>query len=182
MNKIELNESEQSLIYNILGYLNFSSGSFDAQFATAWNNLYELLSAKGCTTLWSDSLSVLRSELLRLEKLDRAFSDSTQAKSALSVVEKALTEYLKFHEDTLFSLEDSYLFNSLFMARVCRVVVANDPVNASEVSDPEDYRTGDFLGYRPIPIRGGEKHEPNLHEWIAPLPLYYEGVGCVWEL
>lgn len=180
MNKIELNESEQSLIYNILGYLNFSSGSFDAQFATAWNNLYELLSAKGCTTLWSDSLSVLRSELLRLEKLDRAFSDSTQAKSALSVVEKALTEYLKFHEDTLFSLEDSYLFNSLFMARVCRVVVANDPVNASEATIRRIIeQLSDFLGYRPIPIlEGGEKHEPNLHEWIAPLPLYYEGVGC----
>ncbi|MBP5622700.1 MAG: hypothetical protein J6X44_11875, partial [Thermoguttaceae bacterium] len=34
------------------------------------------------------------------------------------------------------------------------------------------------MGYRPIPVlEGGEKHDPNDHEWIAPLPLYYEGVG-----
>jgi hypothetical protein len=36
----------------------------------------------------------------------------------------------------------------------------------------------DYLGYRPVPVlEGREKNEPNPHEWVAPIPLYLEGVG-----
>lgn len=175
-----MNENEQLLVSNILGYLNFSSGSFDAQFAKAWNSLFEALSIKGSEALWSDSISVLKSELSRLEQTGGAFSNATQAKNALRVLENTLVEYRLFHQDTLFSQENSYLFNSLFMARACRVVVANSPINATEDTVVKIIRQlNDFLGYRPIPIlEGGERHDPNAHEWIAPLPLYYEGVGA----
>ncbi len=184
MERFGLNENEQLIISNILGYLNFSSGSFDAQFAKAWNSLYEMLAAKGSNKLWLDSIDVLNSELSRLEQLGGAFSNSAQARKALNVLAKTLTEYRKFHEDTLFSLDNEYLFNALFMARTCRIVIVNSPVNASETTILEIIKQlNDYLGYRPIPIlEGGEKHEPNDREWIAPMPLYFDGVGVAFGI
>ncbi|MBP5622754.1 MAG: hypothetical protein J6X44_12145, partial [Thermoguttaceae bacterium] len=96
MTQFELNENEQLLVSNILGDLNFSSGSYDAQFAKSWNTLFESLATKGSETLWSDSISILKSELSRLEQIGGAFSDSIQAKSALRVLNDTLTEYRVF--------------------------------------------------------------------------------------
>ena len=40
-------------------------------------------------------------------------------------------------------------------------------------------QANDFLGFRPIPIlEGEEKHEPNPHEWVAPVPVWLPQAGA----
>lgn len=179
MSKLELTESERTLICNILGYINYSSGSFNPQFVKAWDDLYRYLDAKGYTEPWRDSVSILKSELLRLTNEGGAFSNSEQAQRTLELIPEILSTYRSFHKDTLHSVDSSYLFNSFFMARLSRVIIQNDPLTIRTQSYNSIIKSlNNFLGYRPIPImEHGEKHEPNEHEWIAVLPLYYEGVG-----
>ncbi len=179
MHNFELTETDRSLILNILGYLNYSSGSVDPQFVSAWNQLFVLLIKQGSTETWRDAIAVLSEELTRLSKEGGAFSNATQAQTILETIPKLLVAYREFHKDVLPTLEDGYLFNSFFMARVCRILTQN----YSRLTSAESYRAlvvdlNDFLGYRPIPVlEGGEKHEPNEHEWVGALPLYYEGAG-----
>ncbi len=41
-------------------------------------------------------------------------------------------------------------------------------------------RLNDYIGYRPIAVLEGRKHEPYLHEWVRPIPLYIDGVGVAY--
>lgn len=179
---IDLNEKDKALICDILGYLNFSSGSLDVRFLRSWNLLYESLISKGSTEVWRDALDALRLELGRLSANGGVFKNSSQSLQALEGVGRSLIEYRQFHRDTLFHLSDSYLFNPFFMARACRLVTT-EIVATGTSADPGKIvsRLNDFIGYRPIPVLDdGVKHEPNGHEWIAPIPLYYRdaGVAC----
>ena len=178
MVKYDLNEKEKTLIFDILGYLNFSSGSLDVQFAKTWNSLYESFSDRGSSELWRDALDALSFELEQLSATGKTFKDSRQSRRVLKLVKEALVEYRNFHEDTLFHAENSSLFNSFFMARVCRLAIIESL--ASDKPDPLKVvlHLNDFLGYRPIPVfQDGIKHDANEHEWIAPVPLYYRGAG-----
>ena len=179
MKRFELNENEKALICSILGYLNFSSGCRDVQFIKTWDALYKDFSERGSTEIWRDSVDALKEELPRLEAAGGAFVDSTQAKKVLDLIGESLEAYREFHRDVLFSLDNSYLFNSFFMSRLCDVITRNDPLTPDKAKiNKIIVQLNDYLGYRPIPVlEGGEKHEPNKHEWISPLPIYIEGVG-----
>ena len=180
MEKIELNDSERSSIRNILGYLNYSSGDFDPQFAREWDKLFSSFAKKNLEEdIWSSLISFIKRELTLLANENRSFSNPIQAQRTLEIMEKLLVAYREFHKDVLFSQKNSRLFNSFFMARVSRIIVENNPVEFRDSEIPKLVRQlNDFIGYRPIPVlEGDEKHEPNEHEWIAPIPLYYEGVG-----
>ncbi len=177
----KLNESDKALACDILGYLNFSSGSFDAQFMTAWNGLFDSLIRQGAVATWKESLIVLRDELNNLVVQGGAFFDSRQSFQILDIVDSVLKEYRIFHKDVLFSLDESLLFNAFFMARVSMFITREYCASEGKV-DPHEIviSLSDFLGYRPIPVLAdGVKHEANLHEWIAPIPLYRQGVGVV---
>ncbi|MGN1064355.1 MAG: hypothetical protein ACI4QC_02995, partial [Thermoguttaceae bacterium] len=128
MKRFELNENEKALICSILGYLNFSSGCRDVQFVKTWDDLYKDFSERGSTEIWRDSVDALKEELPRLEAAGGAFVDSTQAKKALELIDESLEAYREFHKDVLFSLDNSYLFNSFFMSRLCDVITRNAPL------------------------------------------------------
>ncbi|MBR4975736.1 MAG: hypothetical protein IKY61_01685, partial [Thermoguttaceae bacterium] len=180
MTKFELNDNERIGVSDILGYLNFSTGSRDVRFVSAWNALYQALAERGSTEIWRDALAVLRTELAALAENVDAFRDSRQATRILDSVEEALSEYRIFHRDSLFHQKNEFLFNSFFMARICRLTTARDVFgdDGSLVADVVR-QANDFLGYRPIPVlEGEERHEPNEREWISLVPLYYEGVGA----
>ena len=180
MTKFELNDNERIGVRDILGYLNFSTGSRDVRFAAAWNALYEALAKRGSTEIWRDALDALRTELATLAESVDAFRDSRQATRILDSVEEALSEYRIFHRDSLYHQKNEFLFNSLFMARICRLTTARDVFgdDGNLVADVVR-QANDFLGYRPIPVlEGEERHEPNEREWISLVPLYYEGVGA----
>ncbi len=180
MTKFELSDNERICVRDILGYLNFSTGSRDVRFASAWNALYRALAERGSIEIWRDALDLLRTELAALAENVDAFRDSRQATRILDSVEEALSEYRIFHRDSLFHQKNEFLFNSLFMARICRLTTARDLFgdDGDLVADVVR-QANDFLGYRPIPVlEGEERHEPNEREWISLVPLYYEGVGA----
>ncbi len=179
MMKFELNDDERIFVRDILGYLNFSTGSRDVRFISAWNALYEALAERGSNEIWRDALDLLRTELATLAETTDVFHDSRQAARILDSVEEALGEYRIFHRDSLYCRKSEELFNSFFLARICRLTTARDAFgdDGSLVADVVR-QANDFLGYRPIPtLEGAERHEPNEREWISLVPLYLEGVG-----
>ncbi|MBR4833131.1 MAG: hypothetical protein IKU86_02205, partial [Thermoguttaceae bacterium] len=180
MTKFELNDDERIFVRDILGYLNFSTGSRDVRFISAWNALFGALAERGSTEIWRDALDLLRTELAALSETTDAFRDSRQAARVLDSVEEALGEYRVFHRDSLYHQKNEFLFNSFFMARICRLTTARDAFgdDGSLVADVVR-QANDFLGYRPIPtLEGAERHEPNEREWISLVPLYVEGAGA----
>ncbi|MBQ9371445.1 MAG: hypothetical protein IJU03_04580 [Thermoguttaceae bacterium] len=179
MTNYKLTEQDRAFICEILGYLNFSSGSVDVKLLKAWNELFLSFEAKGAVDIWRDVLDALRSELAQLSDSNPAFQNSKRCYALLDVMEKALEEYRLFHVDTLFNIKNSLIYNSFFMAKLCSVVAKIDDENGGDVPvNSVLEHLNDYIGYRPIPVlEGEEKHEPDQHEWIAPVPLYYDGVG-----
>ncbi|MDO4587057.1 MAG: hypothetical protein Q4C95_07130 [Planctomycetia bacterium] len=182
MKQYKLNPVELNSIRDILGYLNFSSGNYDPRFWTAWNMLFSFLIENGSTTTWKDAAQLLNDELYKLSRTLEAFSNAERASFYLEkIFQIILPAYRKFHYDTLYHQPDEFLFNSFFIARVSEIALSYEPPwnNEGAIIDDILLHFNDFLGYRPIPVlEGREKHEPNPHEWIAPVPLYRKGVGA----
>lgn len=174
-------EIENRDIRDILGYLNFSSGNYDPRFYNAWNSLFSTLSQKGSQTVRTDAFLALKEGLRILSTSNDAFRHSDKARQILDLIfEDVLPAYRKFHEDILFHQNDDFLFNSFFIAHAHEIALAQKQwIDKDQVIQKIITDLNDFLGYRPIPVlEGVEKHEPNIHEWIAPLPLYRNDVGA----
>ena len=177
-------EKKTSIAKEILGYLNFSSGTSDPHLYDLWNGLFFELEKEEADGLWSRGLSFLKEVLSDLRDGGGAFRDSEQAEWVLSLIgEEILPGYLQFHHDILFHQTADFLFNSFFMARVCELVLqqaaGRTAREKSAVVDSVISRANDFLGYRPIPtLEGEERHEPNPHEWVAPVPLWLPYAGA----
>ncbi|MDR1290261.1 MAG: hypothetical protein LBK06_03580, partial [Planctomycetaceae bacterium] len=219
---------QQTLILDILGYLNFSSGNRDAKIFAAINSLYSIfapisfanppnndknktnsthnlvtvidtneIAKQAGTGKYSTSYSVnesthkksiavhvielLETELAELAKVNKSFRVDDQAGQVLKIVrEHLLGRYRKFHEDILQHQPDNALFNSLFLAKIFEAVIRQgkpweevDRIVTAAIEELNDY-----IGYRPIAVlEGDERHEPNKHEWVAPIPLYIRGIG-----
>ena len=178
-----MSESNQTAVKEILGYLNFSSGTRDARFSIAVNDLFESLAPKHPKNLWKAVLDFLLEQLTELSAGSDTFRHSEQAEAVIKLVyDHILPAYRKFHQDLLFHHTDDSLFNAFFIARVFEVVLSIDgPWTETErIVSSAISRLNDLLGYRPIPVlEGVEKHQPNAHEWVAPIPLYEKGCGAV---
>lgn len=181
MSDFVLNEEESSVIREILGYLNFASGNSDPHFSELWNRLFAALKKRDLKPIWSFSIEVLRANLTELSKTNDAFRQSERAESVLTLLrDQILPGYLDFHRDILFHQTQEFLFNPFFLARLCEIILRQPLPWKEEKSLTDDIlaQVNDFLGYRPIPIlEGEEKHEPNPHEWVAPVPLYLAKAG-----
>lgn len=170
----------------ILGYLNFSSGSPDANFLSNLNLLFAR-AAKGEKKRTTESepwLVVgqwLRKELRRLSPGNGAFQDVKQAEGVIQQVwQHVLPAYRQFHSDLLFHVSSRELFQPLFVGRVCEAVLAQgapwedtDRVTAGAIRQLNDY-----VGHRPVPALATHKHEPYAHEFVRPIPIYIEGAGA----
>ena len=177
-------EKKTSIAKEILGYLNFSSGSSDPHLYDLWNGLFFELEKEEADGLWKRGISFLKEVLSDLRNGVEAFRDSEQAEWVLALLsEDVLPGYLEFHHDILFHQTADFLFNPFFMARICELVLQQAADRAacekSSIVDTVILRANDFLGYRPIPtLEGEEKHEPNPHEWVAPVPLWLPYAGA----
>lgn len=182
----EKNNDEKvfSLAKEVLGYLNFSSGTSDPHLYDLWNSLFFELEKKESRELWKQGLRLLKDVLADLSKEVAAFRDSKQAEWVLGLItDDILPEYLDFHHDILFHQTPDFLFNPFFMARLCELVLRRAAFRGEEEKAVAVRailsQVNDFLGYRPVPIlEGAEKHEPNPHEWVAPVPLWLPHAGA----
>jgi len=172
-----------ALAQEILGYLNFSSGTSDPKFLRNLNSLVgHLTTSDGQVPPGPTEIGVaLGARLDELASHSPAFADHEQARQALRI---ALVEfpkaYRKHHRDLLQHECDAELWNAFFLGRVFEAVLAQGPpwdeherlvVGALE-------QLNDYIGHRPVAVlRTAQRIEPYRHEWIRPVPLYIRGAG-----
>ncbi|MBW3540386.1 MAG: hypothetical protein KY476_08955 [Planctomycetes bacterium] len=169
---------DAALWRDILGYLNFSSGSPDAAFQRNLNRVFAAIKRP-----WS--IRKLRGPMLaavgEVRGSGAEFADVSQAEAALLLVFDALLPaYRAHHGDLLFHLDDEFFLQPFFVARAFEAVLSQGP--------PWDERErivagalealNDFLGYRPIAVLEDRRRmEPYPHERFQPIPLYLKDAG-----
>lgn len=167
----------------LLGYMNFSTGSMDAPVLAAINRLYEdAISGNPYEGLpaWLQVQQWLQDALARLAESQSAFHDHSQGASILELVWlQLLPAYLDFHSDLLFHQEPEGVFNGFFMGKAIEAAVLQGPPwqEAERVVAGAISHLNDFVGYRPVAVLEGRRLEPYEHEWSRPIPLYIRGVG-----
>ncbi|WDI44249.1 hypothetical protein [Bremerella sp. P1] len=175
---------ENVLLEKILGYLNFSSGDFDARFATAMDHLFRQVAEANPDSpfwKWSQVGSTLKEGLARLRTSSAALKQSTQAETALHYIfDVVLPGYLEFHHDLLFHQSGESLFSPYFVVRVAQSVLMQ-----SAEWDNEDRvlkncldQLNDYIGHRPVPALETRKTEPYAHEYCRPIPIWLKGAGA----
>ena len=191
--------SEKSLLEEILGYLNFSSGSENPAFLSALNQMAESISHEwgrrpaaqkeqgtdqdesSDQPAWRKLHAHLLAGLASLKGSSKAFDQVSQAEAVLNLVfEKGLPAYQKYHRDLLFHQTDSTLFHPLFIGRFCEAVLKEGkPWEESDrIVDGAIGRINDFLGHRPVAaLENEQKLQPYPHERVRPIPLWIQGVG-----
>ncbi len=182
MNQKKTSEAPQEPVKEVLGYLNFSSGVRDSRFLIALNALFESVAQDRPKETCAYVFDLLLKNLPKISSSSEAFRSTDQARAVLHIVrDHLLKAYREFHSDLLFHHTDETLFNSFFLGRVFELVLQQEgPWDEVERIVPAVIgQLNNLLGYRPIPVlEGEEKHQPNAHEWVAPIPLYIAGVGA----
>ncbi|MDR1053581.1 MAG: hypothetical protein LBL39_05345 [Planctomycetaceae bacterium] len=133
------------------------------------------------TSLAVQVIDLLETELAEIAKVNKSFRIDDQAGQVLKIVrEHLLIKYRQFHEDILFHQSDNTLFNSFFLAKTFESVIRQGTPweEVDRIVNAAIGELNDYIGYRPIAVlEGDERHEPNEHEWVAPIPLYIKEVG-----
>lgn len=167
----------------VLGYLNFSSGSPDPRFLGNLNKLFERIESTG--TPPDQSARVLQRQLIdqlrELSAKSPTFADTEQARAVIELVfDKVLPAYREHHKDLLFHLADGDLLRPFFIGRVAEAVLAEGaPWNETErIVAGALTRLNDFIGHRPVAVlHSSQKIEPYPHERVRPIPIYIAGAG-----
>jgi hypothetical protein len=172
----------------VLGYFNFSSGSFDPAAWRAMNALFagcEPRDADGTVVEGEDTAervaATLRSRLAALEPSEPAFRDASQARAVIDLVfTRLLPAYRRYHGDLLAHQPGGGLERPFFVMAAARAVLAGggpgDEPDAV-VSQAID-RLNDYVGWRPVAVlENGRLSEPYRHERVRPVPLFVAGAG-----
>ncbi len=173
----------------VLGYLNFSSGTFDAAVWRGINDLYaeiEPAVPNSSVTEGADTAALvaaaLRARLLGLETTEPAFRDAVQARWAIDAVfEGLLPAYRRYHADLLEHQPPGAIERPFFLMAAMRCLLTEGgPEDDREavVARAID-RLNDYVGWRPLAVlENGRLSEPYPHERVRPIPLYVAGVGA----
>ena len=179
-------DGSSSLAQDILGYLNFSSGTPDPRFLKNLDALFgQLATGRGKREpAWLALADTLRAGLQAVRGTSDAFRQVDQAEAVLGLVfDGLLPAYRQFHRDLLFHQTEETLFAPLFIGRACEAVLQQGgPWNQAERIVPAALRQlNDYIGHRPVAVlRTAQKIQPYEHEWVRPIPLWIRGVGASW--
>ncbi len=173
---------DPTVIQEILGYLNFSSGTSDPAFLRRLNELWLAVEQSDRSTgePWQDVRQLLTKQLAELRQHNPAFRNSEQVERILHLLfDRFLPAYREHHRDLLFHQSDAQLWRPFFIGRVAEALIAaGGPWNETErIVDEALRRVNDFVGYRPVPVLENHRHEPYSHERVRPIPLYIAGAG-----
>lgn len=178
----DIDPTQAQAVQQVLGYLNFSSGTPDPQFLRSLDQLFRLEKQKRATkkALWKSVWENLRKSLDQAQKDSAAFADTTQAKRVIDLVFEFLPAYQQNHVDLLAHQSDKSLFNSFFTGRAAEVLLRT----ISSIGDSEQVLThslaslNDYVGFRPVATLASKKIEPYAHEWVRPIPLFVADAGA----
>ena len=170
-------------IQEVLGYLNFSSGTSDPRFLKNLNDLFAWVAndLPAGETAWRALGRLLSDELQAARSTSDAFEQSDQAEAVLRLVFDVVPPaYRQFHRDLLFHQTDETLFQPFFLGRVCEAVLRQGgPWEEDDRIVPAViHQLNDYLGHRPVAVlRTEQKIQPYDHEWVRPIPLWIRGAG-----
>src|SRR5262245_41570846 len=110
--RVSLTPEQETAIREILGYLNFSSGTPDVRFQQNRNRVYGRLTEDGGA---AQLPALLQSQLACLQAESAAFADSAQARAVVSLVfEHVLPAYRAHHADLLFHRPEADFLQPFF--------------------------------------------------------------------
>ncbi|MCE5303022.1 MAG: hypothetical protein LLF97_07935 [Planctomycetaceae bacterium] len=173
-----------SLIQDILGYLNFSSGTSDPQFLKNLAELFGRVEAVGdaARPVWRTVGRTLVDMLQSVRGGSDIFRKVDQAEAVLTLVfEAALPAYREFHRDLLFHQTEESLFQPFFVGRMCEAVLQQGPPwsETDRIVSGAVHQLNDYLGHRPVAVlRTEQKIQPYPHEWVRPIPLWIREAGA----
>jgi hypothetical protein len=179
----------------VLGYLNFSSGSFDP---AAWRAINDLFAAVETASgedgaafeerpdTASAVAAMLRKRLGELEASEPAFRQASQARAAIEVVfDRLPLAYRRYHADLLAHQPPGGLERPFFLMAAGQAVLAEAASGEEPGLDDSDRlvervitRLNDYAGWRPVAVlENGRLSEPYPHERVRPVPIFIAGVG-----
>lgn len=180
-------------VQEIVGYLNFSSGTPDVRFLQNLNGLFARLEAQKTPRAgrrkkgpagkpaWQRVAEVISEGIKSLRETSEAFRQLDQAEMVARLVfDELLPAYRRFHRDLLFHQTDEALLRPFFIGRACEAVLAQGPPwqDAARIVPAAIKRLNDFIGHRPVAVlETRQKIQPYEHEWVRPIPLYIAGAG-----
>jgi len=174
--------NDASQLEDLVGYLNFSSGTSEPGFLRHLNEQFRRIESR---LPREKSFGELTRRLLatidRLESTGGTFADTTQARAVLHLLEhQFLPAYRTFHHDLLFHQTEADLWRPFFIGRVCEALLAQGaPWDEHErIVQGALAQLNDYVGYRPVAMLDSEHFsDPYPHEFVRPIPIYIRGTG-----
>ncbi|QDU53877.1 hypothetical protein [Aeoliella mucimassa] len=171
-------------LQEVVGYLNFSSGTHDPKFFANLNEVFRAVEQHtgASNETVPELLAAIANRAEGLHAEGGAFGDISQVRQVLQVLaHQFLDDYRQFHRDLLRHRTDAELWRPLLLARVFETVLRFTTLEVETEIDDVVAAARDsldnYIGYRPVPVLETQKIEPYRHEWICPIPLYVEGAG-----
>lgn len=170
------------MLEEMVGYLNFSSGTSDPKFLKNLNEFFRSLACEsGSCNPWEKLKGALEQTMDRLRAAGGAFADTAQAEASVTILsDHLLPAYRQFHQDLLFHQQPSDLWQPFFLGRAFEAIL-NQAAPWEEIDRivvGALQQLNDFVGYRPVAtLESGSHSEPYPHEFVRPIPLYIRGAG-----
>lgn len=166
----------------VVGYLNFSSGTSDPSFLRNVNQLFRKIeSSQPRDESLATFCTWLNEAIDRLNSSGGAFADVSQARSIVAILHQNLIPaYQEFHSDLLFHQQPEDLLRPLFIGRACEALLSQgSPWDDTErIVEGALAQLNDFVGYRPVAtLASGSTCQPYPHEFVRPIPLYIRDAG-----
>lgn len=177
---------EPTILSEVLGYLNFSSGKPDPRLLRNLNALFEFVEggnaeSKAAVPTLQSVRNLLQAKLDTLAGGPGAFENVEQIRAVLPLVFDVLpAAYRRFHRDLLFHESDAEIWRPFFLARACEAVLAQGSPwdEAARIVEGAIAQLNDYVGHRPVAVlRTSQRIEPYPHEWLRPVPLYVRDAG-----
>ena len=161
MKVTELSSAELKALEQVLGYLNFSSGSEDPLFHTNLNIVWRKLTAVYPQETWTRLYDFLFEAIDYLSDHNEAFTNNDQSRIVIEITfDQLLRTYFMFHQDLLFHQSEIQLFNSFFIGRAFEVILQNGPDFENIDTEVLLRQFNDFIGYRPVATLETQKIQP----------------------
>ena len=175
-------DHDSAALQEVVGYLNFSSGTSDPGFLRNINELFRSIEGHSPREASHRILSQWLLDVIdRLQQDGKAFADATQARSVVQLLRDGLLPaYREFHRDLLFHQSEADLWRPLFIGRAYDALLAQGgPWDQSErIVQGALAQLNDFVGYRPVAtLASGNLSTPYANEFVRPIPLYVRDAG-----
>jgi hypothetical protein len=176
----------------VVGYLNFSAGSFDPRVWRAVNELYAAVEPPAADGLIEERsvaawlvVDMLEKRLRELEATQPAFREARQARRMLDLVRKLFNAYRSFHADLLEHQSAGEIERPFFVMAAAQALLAELAAGEAAADDDELLvaaaveRLNDYVGWRPVAVlENGRLSQPYPHERVRPVPLFVAGAGA----